>query len=82
MKVKTWVECSQEVEVDVSREDIIAAFVDGLEAAPRGDDWLRLINRFAMILKTLPDTQIAQWTPEARTTIAQFLRDQLPRFTG
>lgn len=77
MKVKTWVEFSEEVEVEVSVEDMVAAFSDFPEP---NETWLRIINRLASLLNRLPDDEIAKWKLTHQELIADFLMKQATRF--
>jgi hypothetical protein len=78
MKVTTWVEFSQEVDIDIGHEAIVAAF----SACPDpGETWFPVLNRFAFALKALPDATIATWTAGQRKTIGDFLATQATRFS-
>ena len=69
MRVKMSVECQHEIEVDVGRDDIRDAF----EGSPPEETWFVVLNRFALALNALPDTEIATWTTVQRSVIRAFL---------
>jgi hypothetical protein len=75
MKVKGWVEFSEEVEVEISRADVIAAFSERPE-----DSWLMVLNRVAFALNALPDTTIATLTAAQRQATHRFLARHAARF--
>ena len=77
MKVKTFIEYSDEVEVDIDREDLVAAF---RESPDPGETWLTVLNRFGFALRAIPDATIAALTEGQRRTIATFLTEQAHRF--
>ena len=77
MKVPVWVEFSQEVEVEIGREEIVSAFS---ESPDHGETWFPVLNRFALCLNALSDDIIATWTSSQRRTIGDFLAKHALRF--
>jgi hypothetical protein len=75
--IRTWVECSHEVDVALDRDVILEAFT---EAPDANESWLTLLNRFAFALNALPDEHIAQFTAAQRATIRSFLLRHAKRF--
>ena len=94
MKVSKWVDFGQEVDVEISTEDIRAALGEsfgkvGEDRVMRdlGDDQpysphhvTSAFNSIAQFLKALRDEQIAILTDKQREIIAGFLREASERF--
>lgn len=78
MKVKTFVNIEQEVEVDVSMADIRAALVENFDTVSEA---LQLVNRCASVLKAVSDGMIENMNNAQREVVANFLRLQANRYT-
>jgi hypothetical protein len=79
MKVRTWVETSQEVEVDVSLDDVMAE-ISGLEAPLRKQEALRLLSMCIGALQRVPDAIAEELSAEQRKLIADALRKDAERY--
>lgn len=79
MKVQQWVEFSQEVTLDIGRDEVLAALS---ETPDPGETWFPVLNRFFLCLNALPDATIATWTPAQRHGIGDFLAKHAARFHG
>jgi hypothetical protein len=77
MLVRQWVEFSQEVDIQIGREEVLAALTESPDA---GETWFPVLNRFALCLNALPDATIATWTQTQRKGIADFLAKHAARF--
>lgn len=80
MRVKTWVQIEQEVEVDVSIADVMSAI-----GALCSDDILPMvlggINQVYSFLRHIGDERIAAMTPAQRKIIGDALREQAARYS-
>jgi hypothetical protein len=77
MKVKTFVQIEQEVEVDVTMDDIRAAMVDEIGTVSAA---LQLVNRCATSLKAVSDDMIGEMNNAQRELVANFMREQANRY--
>ena len=77
MKVTTWINFDQEVDVEVSADEIIAALIGGTSS---GQDVLRGLNNAVSFLVEIPDKLIAEMKVEHRDVVALRLREQAGRF--
>jgi len=79
MKVKTWVEFEQEVDVEVSIADVMSAISELAESdqAPMIRDCISSVHR---TLNRVPDERIAEMTTQQREIIFKALREQAYRF--
>jgi hypothetical protein len=77
MKISKWIQVEQEVEVEVSAEDIASAFAEDPYTSRQA---LVAINNFAQVLKGLTPDMIEDMGAPARTTIAAFFTEQAARF--
>ena len=77
MKVTTWVEHSEEIEIDISTEDIQRALLGGEDVY--GDVCIGL-NNFATFIKAVSGDVLAQFTEKQKKTIREFLIKQSKRF--
>ena len=77
MKVKTWVEFAQEVDVNVSMDDIRSAL--SMEASTTKEA-LQLVNCCASAIKAVSDQMILEMNDAQRNVIASFFREQAERF--
>jgi len=79
MKVRTTVEFSQEVSVDVSLDDVMAE-IASLEEPRRVQEALRLLSLcFGAVIK-VPDSMINEMTAAQKKVISDALRAQLERY--
>ena len=79
MKIKTFVKFEDEIEVDVSPDDIMAMFIMNEEF--NSDTFMRVINSVASFLNGVPKNYITEnLTASQRETIRHYLRDQSARF--
>lgn len=79
MKVRTIVEFSQEVSVDVSLDDVMAE-IASLEEPRRVQEALRLLSLcFGAAIK-VPDSMINEMTAAQKKVISDALRAQLERY--
>lgn len=78
MRVKTWVNIDQEIEISISLDEITSELVaqddKGVHASMVG------LNNCATFMKAIPDTVIAEMNEAQRTTIAKFMAEQSRRF--
>jgi hypothetical protein len=90
MRIKTWVELSQEVEVSIDIHDIRGALAEAFnhvtedrpcEELPRAADVARAFNEIGTFLNAVTDEQIALLKPGQRRVIGEYLAKQVPRFT-
>lgn len=88
MIVRQWVECSQEVEVNISGEDAARVICEAEErcanpATPivyRASLMRQMIGYLATTLRKLPDELVEQCPLSARNLIADFFLEQEKRF--
>lgn len=81
MKVKTWVEVEQEVEVDVCLGDVLAE----LSTLPDNQRWATVasaVNCAHGVLSRISDAAIAEMTEYNRNLIGQSLLVQARRYLG
>lgn len=79
MRVKTWVETSQEVEVDVSIAEVMSS-IAALADADQVPMLLGCINSVHRVLQSLTAAQIDSLTKKQRAIIGNALRAQSDRF--
>lgn len=73
------VDFEDDIAIDITGEDAVGAVLNDPEYAP--DLRIKYIfNNLAALLKGFTDAQINALTPEARSLIGNFLRQQLLRF--
>lgn len=78
MKVTQWVEFpGQEVEVDISLEDIVNALTESTDSL---FDVKRGLNNFYQFLKAIPDDMIREISTQARQLIHTKLTKEVQRF--
>ena len=70
MKVRQMVEFSQEVDVEVGVEDIVAAIIEGDESL---GDVLRSFSNFVMFAESIPDSIIGEFNDMHRSVITSKL---------
>jgi hypothetical protein len=79
VKVKTWVEFEQEVEVEVSIADCMSS-IEELAEGDRMHMTLDCINRVYGALRRVPTERIEQMNDKQREIIVNGLREQAMRF--
>jgi GTP1/Obg family GTP-binding protein len=79
VKVKTWVEFEQEVEVDVSMADFMSA-IEELADTDKVPMLLDSVSRCYSLLKNIRTEYIGQMTNKQREIIANALQEQANRF--
>jgi hypothetical protein len=87
VKVRAWVEISEEREIDLSLEDVTSALAEAFarvtdeqDAKPARSDVLMAINRIGTFLKALTDEQLGQMNVAQLRTIGEFLDTQSARY--
>jgi hypothetical protein len=83
MKVSQYVNFSQEIEIEVGVDDIRAAFAEELAEIKRpvSDHAIKqMLNVVGQFFNALTEDQIATLTPQARSTVQQYLVKQAQRF--
>ena len=79
MRVKTWVETSQEVEVEVSIADVMSSIRE-LAEDDQPSMLLDCISSVWRVLKEIPDARIAAMTDKQREIIGNALRVEAARY--
>lgn len=92
MKVSKWVDFGQEVEVELSMEDVRAALSEAFhevtredrlgEPGPTNGEVMMAFNNLAGFLRAFTDEQIAQMKPAQREVIGKFLAEQAARYAA
>jgi hypothetical protein len=82
MRVKTWVELSDEVEVDLSGDQIAAAMLENDGDIPVRIRIKRSFNNFAGFLNGLTAEQVEALEPKVRELIHNFCVQQAARFAN
>jgi mitochondrial fission protein ELM1 len=90
MKVTKWVEFSQEVEIDISADDVRCALseafarvnVRNVDDTPNRFDVSRALNSIGTFLNALTDEHISLLSPKGRQTVAAFLGKHAERFSA
>lgn len=90
MKVSKWVDFGQEVEVELSMEDVRAALNEAFyevtredrlgEPGPTNGEVMMAFNNIGGFLRALTGQQIAQMKPTQREVIGKFLAEQATRY--
>jgi hypothetical protein len=88
MKIRKWIDASQEIEVDIGADDIRAALAEACGVVNRtrpGDgpsrqDILIALNNIGAFLRAITDNQISMLTFGQRSTVWKFLREHSERF--
>lgn len=80
VKITKWIDCSQEVEIEIGTDDVLAALREGSEDCTPKQAVFKAVNNIAHVFRKLPQSSIDELTPEARKTIADFLAEQEKRF--
>lgn len=79
MQVRTTIEISQEVQVEVSLDEVMTE-IASLETPERAPEALRLLSLCMGAVMKVPDTILAEMTPAQKKVIADALRTQLARY--
>ena len=77
MRIDKYIDFSQEVEIELSSEDIYLILEEDAESVPVV---LRCLNSVATFLKGVPEARIAEMTNEQKTIIRDFLSEQSGRY--
>lgn len=81
MKITKCIDLGEkEVEIEIGTDDVLAALLEGSENYTPKQAVFCAANSLAQVFRKLPDSSIAELTPEARGTIANFLYEQEQRF--
>lgn len=79
MIVRKWVELSEEVEVNVSPEDVLRELWIEPESVPQ---ILNAVNRVAGVMNAIPQERIDEMTPGQREVIRDFLSSMAAKFNS
>ncbi len=79
MKVTTWIETAQQVDVEVSLDDVMAE-IAWLDAPESNQAALRLLSMCLGAVMKVPDALVAAMNDTQRKLIADRLREQLDRY--
>lgn len=80
MKLRTWIHPEPlEVEVEITVEDITRALEENPDTPTAA---LQLINRTAVVMKSISPEIINNLNPAQREVIGKFLTEQAARFHG
>ncbi|HEA68602.1 MAG TPA: hypothetical protein ENI07_17525 [Desulfobacterales bacterium] len=77
MKIDKYIDFSQEIEIELSSEDIYLILSEDAESVPVV---LQCLNSVASFLKGVPEARIAEMTNEQKTIIRDFLSEQSGRY--
>ena len=78
MKVRQWVEFSQEVDVEVSVDDIVSSIIEGDESLFAV---IRSFSNFIRFIESVPHEMFDKITQEQRNVIVPRLRQLIQRLT-
>lgn len=81
MKVRAWVETAQEIEVDVSIDDVIAE-ISSFGEPKSAQAALPLLSTCIGVVMKVPDEIVAAMSEAQRKIVAGRLREQAERFAG
>lgn len=81
MQVRTTIEISQEVQVEVSLDEVMAE-IAALETPERVPEALRLLSLCMGAVMKVPDTILADMNPAQKKVIVDALREQLARYAA
>ncbi|MFN9474654.1 hypothetical protein [Acidovorax sp.] len=79
MRIRKTIETTQEVDVEVSLDEIMAE-IASLEEPSRVQEALRLLSLCVGAVLKVPDAIIAEMTPAQKAVVTDALRVQLSRF--
>jgi len=89
MNVRKWIDCSQEVDVQVGADDISAALSEafasarqGIDEGPNHRDVLSALNSIGAFLNGFTDAHIAKLTDKQREIVSHFLSKAAARFSS
>ena len=77
MRVRTWIDIEQEVEVEVNLDDVINELCGLPEAV---DELKSTINHWYALMRQIPDELIGQLSEKARILIAKAMHEQAKRY--
>ncbi len=80
MQVRTTVETTQEVSVEISLDDVMAE-IASLEEPKRNQEALRLLSLCIGAVMKVPDVIIAEMNVAQKKTVSDALRVQLERYS-
>lgn len=85
MKVKTWISIEQEVDVNISADDIRCALMEDIPADvrdPKDPDHpiMRALSSIYQYLQEIPDVRISEMLPTQRTAYSKFFAEQSERY--
>jgi hypothetical protein len=88
VKVKKWVEMSEEIEVEIGADDVRCALAEAfarvsvrdIDDRPNRFDVSEALNGIGKFFNGLADEHIALLSPAARATVAGYLSKQVERF--
>lgn len=78
MKIKRWVTCDHQVEINIAPEDIEVIFMSMFDNVLK--TWLIQLNNVVIFLKGTPDATIKQLNSNQLGIITEALRDLANRF--
>ena len=78
MKILKWIEHQEEIEIDISHEDISILWREAYSEAPKDVEQAILsnLNSIAGFLKDIPDEVIDGFSDSTRKIVATFLKEQ------
>jgi hypothetical protein len=80
VKITKWIESSQEVEIEIGADDVIAALMDGSENYTPKQAVFAAANKLAQVFRKLPQSSIDDLNDDQRKLIGDFLDEQAKRF--
>lgn len=80
MKVRTTVETTQEVEVEIGLDEVMAE-IASLEEPKRTQEALRLLSLCIGAVMKVPDAIVAEMNVAQKKTVSDALRVQLERYS-
>ena len=80
MQVRTTIETTQEVSVEISLDDVMAE-IASLEEPKRNQEALRLLSLCLGAVMKVPDSIVAEMNAAQKTTVSDALRVQIARYS-
>ncbi len=77
MRIKKWINIEQEVDIDLTSEDICGIYTLDPESV---DSILRAVNDVVCFLRGIPSGKIAEMSDSTRTLISEFFLEQSKRY--